>query len=238
MGGGGIVLQDGRISDICAISTSNYPRKVMTVSINGKGGSSGSMVVDYEGNIIGVNHAGSDIANYVIPAEFVLEDLHYLELGQLPPKKDIGLTFGHIREGEAKKFYNYAPEEGVIQLGTHTDQLPGAQSRLLRVTKCLPGSSGEQIFEPGDIITHVENVAVGQDLFKYYHRLNTHDGDTIQITFFRNGERRTETVPLFDLNEASCHEMIVFGKAIFARANPIISLLFSIESHAYLLFLW
>lgn len=228
-GGGGIVLQDGRISDICAISTSNYPRKVFSVSINGKGGSSGSMVVDYTGVIVGVNHAGSDIANYVIPAEFVLEDLHYLEAGHLPPKKDIGLTFAHIREGEAKTFYKYKPDENVVQLGVHSDALPGAQSRLLRVNKCLPGSPGEQIFQPGDIITHVENVAVGQDLFKYYHRLNTHEGDTIQITFFRSGEKRMATVPLFDLNEANCHEMVVFGKAIFSKASPIISHLFGIE---------
>ncbi len=222
-GGNGIVLQDGRISDTYKIDTTTYPRKNIIVSINGKGGSSGSMVLDDCGNIVGVNYGGYDAANFIIPAEFLIEDINCLMNKKFPSKKDLGLVFKHIKEGDAKKYYNYS---SIVEIIDYNQQFPGAQSRLLQVERCLLGTPGDLEFQPGDIITHVNDSSVGPDLFLYSNKLNNVLNDQVEITFNRNGEEKRITVDLFDLNKSKCQDMVVFGKSVLSYVDPILSYVF------------
>lgn len=231
-GGNGIVQQDGTVSDNLSIEPADFPRKSITVSINGKGGSSGSMVINKDGKIIGVNYLSSDVASFVIPAEFVVEDITYLKMGSIPPKNDIGLTFKHIAADEAQKYFNFilkSPKD-------YNNLFNGARSRLLQVNRCLGGTPAEEYFEPGDIITMVNNEPIGPDLFKFHNLINEHNLEKIQITYFRNGHENSVDVPIYNLNEKPQPEMIIFGKSIFTCVDSIYGHLFGLPIGSVALF--
>lgn len=219
-GGVGIGFQKAHITDITEIVQVRYPLKSFAISLNSKGGSSGSMVFNKAGQIIGVNYAVSDVSAYAIPAEFVLEDLSFLKQGKLPPKNDIGLVFFHVRSKDAQDHYDYPKDFDVAAYNT---TFKGAQSRLLTVQSTLAGTPGAEVFKPGDVITHVGNTLVGPDLYRYYNALNQQK-DKVKITYVRQGKTHVAEVTLQNLNTTQCAEMIVFGKAIFAPVDQIQSL--------------
>jgi len=216
-GGAGIGLQEGRITNVCNAISTDLWRKCITVSFNGRGGSSGSMVIDNDGKLIGVNFAGSLVNNHVIPAEFLLEDLEALEAGRVPPKHDIGIILHHVPLKTAKDYDNY---RGFKDSTSYNEKFPGAKSQLLMVYSCLFGSEGEKVFKPGDIILQVNDIEIGPDLYKYYHALNQmKPKEKARITFMRGGEEREVEISVHDLNSSACHDMIVFGKAILAPVD-------------------
>lgn len=218
-GGVGIGQQEGRITNICNVTSTDYWRKSITVNFNGKGGSSGSMVIDGEGKLVGINFSGSDVSNDIIPVEFLLEDLEALEKGQTPAKFDIGLILNHVPLNIAQEYNDFPRSQ---DSKSYNEKFPGAKSQLLMVTSCLSGSEGEKIFEPGDIIIQVGSTEIGPDLYKYYHALNLlNPQDKARIIFVRAGEIKEVEVPLSNLNNSQCHEMIVFGKAILAPVDQI-----------------
>lgn len=214
-GGVGIGFQKAHITDISEIIQVRYPLKSFAISLNSKGGSSGSMVFNKEGKIIGVNYAVSDISAYAIPAEFVLEDLEFLNQGKIPPKKDIGIIFQNVRLNEAQNHYDFPKD---FDVAAYNKTFKSAQSRLLAVGMVLPGTPSSGLFKPGDIITHVNEKAVGPDLFLFSSELNKQK-DKVKITFVRQGKSQTIEVPLMDSNATQCTEMIVFGKAVFVPVD-------------------
>lgn len=223
-GGNGIVVQDGRISDCHEIKHISYPTEAITVSINGKGGSSGSPVINHLGHIIGVNYGGSDVATYVVPARYLNEDLGYLLRGITPPKKDIGLIFEHISINEAIKF-GLLPN---IDNTEYNAQFHNAKSRLLYVISILTGSPAEGILLPGDIITSINGIPLGASLYPYCHALNE-SNDSIELTCFRHCKEVKVKIPTYDLNKLVCQKMLIAGNTVFSEADHTVALHFNVR---------
>lgn len=157
-GGIGISLCRGTISDISTIVIAQYLLPSISVSLNGREGSSGSAVLDKEGKLIGVNYSSGNSSTFVIPASFLEYDLSYLERKELPPVYELGIIFKHIFLTEAQRYFDFPKD---MNTTTYNKKFPQAQGRLLQVSATLKGFPDAEKIKAGDIVLKINEKEIG-----------------------------------------------------------------------------
>lgn len=214
-GGQGILQQTGAISDVYSIGLAQYPLHTLVMSLNSKGGASGSPVLDENGKMIGINYAASKVSALSVPVSYMIEDLQYLLKGEIPPKFDVGITLSPMSISDARRYYDF-PNQDVV---AYNKRFPGAKSRMLKVGVMIAGSGATKHFQPGDFVTHVNGQEIGPDLFSYMRLLNQSGGKRIEIRVVRLGKIIDLKMTPYDLNAFQCREIMVVGESILTQVD-------------------
>ena len=155
-------------------------------------GNSGGALVDSQGKLIGINTLiTSDSGNYsgvgfAIPVNYAMEIANTIIEGKTPSHAQLGVTLVSVTSSLAQRY-----------------KLPASSGAY--ISSVIADSSADNAgLEVGDIITKVDDITVtsASDLMIAV-RLKS-PGDTIEVTYNRDGKEKTATVELgSDATESS-----------------------------------
>lgn len=213
-------VQEGRITDIYDFQNFNWNQKVLRISLNGKGGSSGSPVFNEDGKVVGLNFGGSKTAAFAVPISYIDDALTSIERNEIPQRFSIGAYFMHMTIDRACEYFSY-PDEKVFL--NRLIGFPGAKSRILAVAGVLPQTPAARQLRAGDIIEKIDGEELGPDLYPLEKKINEAGGKPVRLTIFSKGSHKELTIPTFDLNEQTCSKIVNFAHTNFASVDPHMS---------------
>lgn len=158
------------------------------------GGSSGSPVLNENGEAIGLQAAGRFLAstNYYLPLDRVVYAMDYLIRGEQPPRGDLLVSFTHESYDQ------------LARLGLTHDQIEALRSVEestsggLVVDQVQPGGPADGVLRPGDVLLAVD----GQPVVHFVAlaiQLDQASGQSVELQFARGGEETTAEVEVVDL---------------------------------------
>ena len=173
------------------------------------GGSSGSPVIDVKGRAIALNAGGSTTAasSFYLPLDRVVRALRLIQAGK------------PVTRGTIEVVFEYTPYDELRRLGLRADTEADVrrafpkQVGMLVVKEVQPGSPGDGVLQPGDVLVRVDGRYVTEFL-ALDGILDDSVGGTIKVELQRGGELVTREVPVEDLHSISPDEYIEFGDAI------------------------
>ena len=177
------------------------------------GGSSGSPVIDINGDVLALNAGGSVKAasSFFLPLERIKRVLKLLQQDKPVPRGTLQTTF------------SYKPYDEVRRLGLRTEI--EAQLRkvnhgvgLLVVKISVPQGPGDGVLESGDILL---KAGVSKQSLKWMRRFEEYEslldanvGKTVYLLIERNGKPVTVSLKVQDLHAITPDEYIEFGAAV------------------------
>ncbi|MEO0364827.1 MAG: trypsin-like peptidase domain-containing protein [Pseudomonadota bacterium] len=173
------------------------------------GGSSGSPVVDINGNVIALNAGGSNGAasSFFLPLDRVVRALELIRAGQAVPRGSLQTTF-------VRKPYDELRRLG-LQTQTETefrDTFP-EDTGVLTVDQVLPESPAYGQLRPGDILVSV-NGALINAFVPLESVLDQHVGMPVAIQVERGGQTVSLEIEVTNLDDISAASYLEFGDAV------------------------
>ncbi len=173
------------------------------------GGSSGSPVIDIDGNVVGLNAGGSGHAasSFFLPLDRVKRVFELLQAGEPVTRGTLATTFAYESFDELRRLGLRETTEAVVR-----ERFPD-QLGMLVVEEVLPDSVADGHLEVGDIIVEIDGEFVTQYV-QLEQILDSRVGDSLSLIVERLGEELDVTVDVQDLHAISPQEYIQFGDAV------------------------
>jgi len=173
------------------------------------GGSSGSPVINIEGEVVALNAGGNNNAasSFFLPLNRIKRALNLIQQGE-------EITRGTLQTVFERKTYDELRRLGLTEVSEELarSSFPD-QTGMLTVSQVIPASPADGKLEPGDILVRIDGVLVAE-FVPLAATLDAKVGQTISIETERGGRSITEEVEVIDLHEVSPDEFLEFGDAI------------------------
>lgn len=174
------------------------------------GGSSGSPVIDIDGQVVALNAGANTQAasSFFLPLDRIRVALDAIRLGKPVQRGTLQTEFVHTPYAELRRLGLDRDTEAEMRAAF--PELTG----LLVVERVLPGSPAADALRPGDIL-----LAVGDQLVAEFvplaELLDGHVGGTLGVMVERGGQRFEHELNVGDLDRITPHEYIEFGDGVF-----------------------
>lgn len=184
----GTLSGKNRMVTVSVDSTSDWVMNVLQVDAAINPGNSGGPLVNINGEVIGINSlklVEDEIEGmgFAIPIEYAMKYVDDLEAGKEIERPLIGISMLNVTDSYRLYQYNIRIdsdiEEGVVIVGITSGS--GADKAGLRV---------------GDVITAVNGKSVSNAAYLRYQLYQYEVGETIQLTYNRDGKVRTTDITL------------------------------------------
>lgn len=173
------------------------------------GGSSGSPVVDIDGNVLALNAGGSSGAasSFFLPLYRVVRALELIRKGEPVSRGTLQTTF-------ERKPYDELRRLGLRQeTETMMRERFESQTGMLVVNHVLPGSAASDGLRSGDILVALNGEALAE-FVPLESVLDMQVGDEVTLTIERGGIPRQVVLPVTDLHGITPNRYLEFGDAI------------------------
>lgn len=190
------------------------PQHTYIINLNATGGSSGSPLLNEDGDAIGLNYGGGQTYGLALHGDYIQDVMSSLEGGKNPARKHIGVVCSLYSLDQAVRHRNFP--EGLIK--PYLKEFPETKNNAIIVQSVLPGSPAFSKIESGDIIWEANGKKVGASLYDFDKAMNQ-SNDKIQLLVYRNGEKLNITVDLYNVDSNKIGKMVEFGGAIFFEAD-------------------
>jgi S1-C subfamily serine protease len=214
-------IQTGNISSLYE-SMGVFPNQSLRISLNVKGGSSGSPVVDKNGLVIALNHSGDETSAIALPINYVSDALQMINKNSEPVRKHIGAITEFYSLDHAVKYTNL-PKDKILN---YIKQYPNSFNRTLRVKFIMKDAPAENKLQVGDIIWAINGTEIGPNLYLLDKIMNDSPTNKVTLSVYRLGKLLEIEVPLYNLQENKIKKMIIFGGATFYEADDFIRLIY------------
>lgn len=199
------------------------PNQVFRISLNAQGGSSGSPVFSQSNKAVGLVHASDGLTSaFALPISYAVDALKAIHEGKTPSRHSCGIILGYSSLDDYVRFYNF-PADIADQ---YRKKFPNSFNRILAVTSILVSSPAETIFEVGDVITYVNGIEIGPNLYLFDKIINeavlAKPNEEIEITVIRRGKTMALKVKTYDLHQRKIKKILQFGGAFFYEADDAI----------------
>ena len=173
------------------------------------GGSSGSPVVNIEGEVVALNAGANNSAasSFFLPLDRIERVLEKLQQGEPVTRGTLQTTFRSEPYDELRRLGLTESTESLAR-----ERFP-KQTGMLTVDQVIPGSPASGILAPGDILVRVNGELVTQ-FVPLGAILDSHVGEEIDIQLERGGRSISATVRVDDLHAITPDEYIEFGDGI------------------------
>eukprot|EP00038_Savillea_parva_P023265 m.40212 g.40212 ORF g.40212 m.40212 type:complete len:1066 (+) comp5935_c0_seq1:26-3223(+) len=174
------------------------------------GGSSGSPVLDKNGNVVALNAAGKMMTNVslFLPLERVVHALDRIQEGRPIERGTVSAVFRHQPFGELARLGLSPTEQQTMRLVNPT------ATGLLTVSEVIKGGSADNVLEPGDIVLAISGV--GLDSFVTLEStLDRSVGRELVFTVARGTQRLQLPVRVDDLRAVVPSSFLEVGQSIF-----------------------
>jgi len=173
------------------------------------GGSSGSPVVNIEGQVVALNAGANSSAasSFFLPLDRIDRALRRLQSDRPVSRGTLQTTFQSKAYDELRR----------LGLTTESERLMRSsfpkQTGMLVVDQVIPDSPAAGNIAPGDILLRVNGELV-TEFVPLEAILDNHVGETVEIALERGGKSVVADVLVTDLHEITPDEYIEFGDAI------------------------
>ncbi len=173
------------------------------------GGSSGSPVINIDGEVVALNAGGSSNAasSFFLPLNRIERALNLIREGETVTRGTLQAVFERKTYDELRRLGLNADTESIVRR-----DFPG-QTGMLTVSHVLPGSPAYERLETGDILVRVDGELV-TEFVTLADILDDNVGQSISIEVERGGNTVTEDVVIGDLHAVTPDEFLEFGDAI------------------------
>ncbi len=173
------------------------------------GGSSGSPVVNINGEVIALNAGGHNTAasSFYLPLYRVERALHLLQKGEPVTRGTLETIFERKAYDELRRLGLTDETEKVMR-----SRFPG-QTGMLTVQQVIPDSPADGKLESGDILVSV-NGTLMTEFVPLSSILDNAVGENVTVVVERGGRSIIEEIPVTDLHEISPDEFLEFGDSI------------------------
>ena len=173
------------------------------------GGSSGSPVINIEGEVVALNAGGNNNAasSFFLPLDRIERALNLIQDG-LPVTRGTLQTVFESKPYDELRRLGLTPETEEEARHSYPDQ-----TGMLTVSQVIPGSPADGKLEPGDILVRV-NGELLTEFVPLAAIFDAHVGEQIAIDLERGGRAISADVEVGDLHAVSPDEFLEFGDAI------------------------
>lgn len=201
-------------------NTGHFPTQSFRITLNNAPGSSGSPVINMQGEVIGIIHSGNDRSSAsALPMDYVMDSLTFLNQQQVPPRNHVGAIVEYESLDKMVK-YGHLPTTFADE---YTRKFPNARRRILRVRTVMKGSPAEGIFLPGDVIISLNGNPIGPNLYIMDKLLNASAQEAI-FEVYRHGQKISVTSKTFDLHANKISKLFIAGGATFYPSDDFMCL--------------
>ncbi|MDJ1305090.1 MAG: S1C family serine protease [Candidatus Midichloria sp.] len=211
-------VQEGVINSLYN-SASFFPGQHLAISVNVKGGASGSPIFDERGQVIGIVFGGSETFVNGLPVQYINDILFTLKNNKTPNRKDTGAILGFRSLDRLVKFYNFPKKVA----DDYIIKNPSYMNLALTVKGSLANSPAAKLLNPGDIIWKINGKEIGANLYLLQKIINE-AGDKINLTIYRNGQKQELEINLYDLNKAKLKRMLLVADTVFFEVDDVMRL--------------
>ena len=173
------------------------------------GGSSGSPVLNIDGEVVALNAGGHNTAasSFYLPLYRIERVLHLLQEGEPVTRGTLETIFESKAYDELRRL-GLTPETEKLMRSEFPDQ-----TGMLTVEQVIPDSPAAGKLEPGDILVRINGQLIAE-FVPMASILDSEVGETIMIEVERGGHSISEEIPVTDLHEISPDEFLEFGDSI------------------------
>mgnify|MGYP001822577892 FL=1 len=178
------------------------------------GGSSGSPVVNIEGQVVALNAGANNSAasSFFLPLERIERALHELQKNAAVTRGTLQTTFRNEPYDELRRLGLTDESERLAREAAPT------QTGMLTVEQVIPSSAASEVLAPGDILIRVNGELVTR-FAPLGALLDSHVGEEIDIQVERGGKRIDAKIRVDDLHAITPDEYLEFGDAIVNRLS-------------------
>jgi S1-C subfamily serine protease len=173
------------------------------------GGSSGSPVINIEGEVVALNAGGNNNAasSFFLPLDRIKRALTLIQNGEPVTRGTLLTTFERKAYDELRRLGLTSKTEATVR-----SEFP-EQTGMLTVAQVVPGSPADGKLEPGDIVIRVDDVLV-TEFVPLAAFLDSKVGGTVDLEVERGGRTVVQELEVVDLHSVSPDEFLEFGDAI------------------------
>ena len=173
------------------------------------GGSSGSPVLNIDGEVVALNAGGHNTAasSFYLPLYRIERVLQLLQEGEPVTRGTLETIFESKAYDELRRLGLTGETEKLMR-----SEFPG-KTGMLTVDQVIPDSPAAGKLEPGDILVRV-NGALISEFVPLASILDNEVGEIVMIEVERGGRSISEEIPVTDLHEISPDEFLEFGDSI------------------------
>jgi len=216
--GKGASMHTGNVSSIHEVMGS-MPQHSINVSMNTKGGSSGSPIVDSQEKAIALNYASDENFGIGLHPAYIQYALPFIRHGKIPVRKHIGAITATYSLNDGVKYRNFPK----AKVKAYVKQFPTALGNAIQVVRVLNGTPADGKLIAGDILWAVDGQVIGPHLVTLDMAMNNAHASEVRLTICRNGEWLDIEMPLYDLEDHKVTQMVSFGGALFFETDDIFS---------------
>lgn len=197
-----------------------FPNQSFRITLNNAPGSSGSPVLNMNGEVIGLIHSGNDASSaFALPMDYIVDSLNEILAEKIPSRQHTGALVEYAPLDKTARFLKLPAAASA----DYIKKYPLAKRRVLRVSTVLKGSPADGLLFPGDVITSVNGVSTGPNLYELDKALNDSKG-SLTFEIYRYGEKMSVAVKTYDLQKHKINRLVVAGGAIFYSADDSLRL--------------
>ena len=173
------------------------------------GGSSGSPVVNIEGEVVALNAGANNTAasSFFLPLDRVHRALELIQEGQVVTRGTLQTMFERKAYDELKRLGLSEESERIVR-----SEFP-EHTGMLTIEQVIPDSPAAGKLAPGDILLRINGELV-TEFVPLAAMLDDNVSNDVVIEIERGGRRLTETVTVTDLHAITPDEFLEFGDAI------------------------
>lgn len=173
------------------------------------GGSSGSPVINIDGEVVALNAGGASTAasSFFLPLDRIHRALNLIRQGEPVTRGTVQTMFQRKPYDELRRLGLTKSTEEIVR-----SDFPD-QTGMLTVSQVIPGSPAEGKLEPGDILVRIDGVLV-TEFIPVAAIFDNKVGRTVSIEIERGGESRVEEIEVTDLHAITPDEFLEFGDAV------------------------
>lgn len=214
--GQGFSIQTGTITSVFEISN-YFPDQTLRISLNAKGGSSGSPILNKKGEVIAINYAVDNTYAYALSIGYLDDAYQKIKKSEAPIRKDIGAIFSYYSLDKAVRTLGFS--ESLI--ADYIKKFPDSLNKVIIVNSILHGAPAEKLLLPADIIWAINGKQIGPNLYELQKTFNN-SGTSVNVSIYRNGKPMDLVIPVYDLKSHEISKMLSLDSAILFEADEYI----------------
>lgn len=214
----GFSIQMGIITSLYETSN-HFPDQTIRISLNARGGSSGSPIINSKGEVVAINYAVDSTYAYALPAHYLNDSISVIKKEQRPSRLDTGAILSYYSLDKAARHLNF-PQDMVSE---YLKKFPNSLNKALVVNSILPGSPAENLLMPSDIIWAINGKQVGPNLYEYQKIMDT-STEGVKLTVYRNGKPLEISIRPYDLARHTVKKLLSFDSTILFEVDDFIRL--------------
>lgn len=224
-------FQVGRITSLFE-TNGLYPTQAMRISLNTRGGSSGSAVCTSDGHVIGIIHSSNmDSYGFALWAGYLDPIIKALQKQTPPIRQSIGAIWGYYSLDRAIRYLEFP----TTMAANYAKAFPESRNQMIIVTTTLNASPAQKQLKAGDLIWKVNGEDVGPYINKIESALNRDGNKSVSLTVVRNGKVLNLDVPTYDLLKHQVRRMVTFAGAHIYESDELIRYLTGLEPKTILI---